>query len=284
MPAPSTSVIVASYDQARALLLQLAALAAQSVRGFDVIVADDGSQPPAREAIEPLRRALPFAIDAVWQPDEGFRKARALNLAAARSDAELLLFLDGDCLPFRNWVETYQRAAVPGEFCVGSYLHLDAARCRALTPEAVARGEHERALDWRARLRTTRRHWSNVALRDRSQTRPRIRGGNFAVDAALFRRVDGFDEVYCGYGREDSDLRNRMRNAGARGRCLWHRCFAVHLARELAPSAPRAAVPEALYAEGRGRVRARIGLSTHAPAAARSAASSASAPRSQSKR
>jgi hypothetical protein len=75
--------------------------------------------------------------------------------------------------------------------------------------------------------------------------------------------VDGFDEVYCGHGREDSDLRNRMRNAGARGVSLWQRARAVHLARAVAPSGARSRVPEAVYEEGRQRVRARAGLSQH---------------------
>jgi hypothetical protein len=160
-------------------------------------------------------------------------------------------------------VAAHQRAAAPGEFSAGGCVHLDAETSRGLDEPGVARGDHERALTCRARLRLRRRHWSNLWSRGRRQTRPRVRGGNLGVCADLFRRIDGFDEVYCGYGREDSDLRNRMRNAGARGRCVWHRAFVAHLATELAPSSARAPVPEALYAEGRRLVRARRGLSSH---------------------
>jgi GT2 family glycosyltransferase len=260
-------VIVACYRQPRELELVLAALAAQSDPAFDVVVADDGSQPPAERELERLRPALPFAVRWVWQEDRGFRKARALNAAAAESDAELLVFLDGDCLPFRDLLATYRARARPREFLAGAVGYLGERASRSLSPESVRAGAHERALPLLERLRLWRIHLRNLQAGGRRQTRPRIRGGNFAVDAALFREVDGFDEVYCGYGREDSDLRNRMRNAGARGVSLWHRAWAVHLARRLAPSGARRPVPEALYAEGRGRVRARLGLSGHRGAA-----------------
>ena len=54
-----------------------------------------------------------------------------------------------------------------------------------------------------------------------------------------------------------------MRNAGALGKSLWLRAWAVHLERSVAPSGSRAAPPPELYAEGRRLVRARKGLGSH---------------------
>lgn len=262
---PSTTVIVATYQQPQALELVLAALSVQTDRGFDVVVADDGSTPPADAVAR--RAAAAFGLEArsVWQPDAGFRKARAQNVAALRTDAELLVFLDGDCLPFRDMIAHYRRAARPDEFCVGAVLLLDAARTAALNAPAVREGAHERALTARERARLTRLHWGNRLDFGRRRSRPRIRGGNFAVASSLFAAVDGYDESFCGYGKEDSDLRNRMRNAGARGISLWNRAVAVHLARDVVRGGDRRErAPRALYEAGRGRVRARIGLSSHA--------------------
>lgn len=259
---PTTSVVVATYEQPRELGLVLAALAAQTDLAFDVILADDGSSPPAAQLAKRLAPRLPFALHQVWQPHDGFGKARVQNLAALRTAAELLVFLDGDCIPFRDLVAVYRRAAVPREFLAGAVVDLDLAASRALTPEAVRAGAHERAVGLRARLGTWSKHASNAWHAGRRQTRPRIRGGNCAVAAELFRTVDGFDEVFCGHGKEDSDLRNRMRNAGARGICLWHRARAVHLSRAMSPSGARRA-PGLLYEQGRTRTRARIGLEAH---------------------
>ena len=267
---PATTVIVAAYNQPDPLRLVLAALSAQTDPSFDVIVADDGSAPSSHALVERAANELGLRARVVWQPDDGFRKARAQNLASLETDAELLVFLDGDCLPFRDLIARYRRAARPGEFCTGAVVFLDSGATRALAESGVRAGAHERALTLRERLRALDVHWRNsVNLAGRLE-RPRIRGGNFAVTAKLFRDVDGYDEVFGGYGKEDSDLRNRMRNAGARGMSLWHRAFVAHLARDVVQRAGlRERPPADLYRAGKQRVRARVGISSHAAARAR---------------
>lgn len=259
---PTATVVVSVYNQMRELELVLAALAAQSDPAFDVILADDGSAPPARELAERLAPSLPFAIRQVWQPDAGFCKARIQNVAALGTSSELLIFLDGDCIPFRDLVAVYRRRALPGEFMAGAVVDLGVATSRVLTPASVRTGAHESAVGLGARCDLARKQWANWWYRKRRQRRPRIRGGNFAVAASLFHAVNGFDEVYCGYGKEDTDLRDRMRNAGARGISLWTSARATHLSRKLSPSAARRS-PAALYEQGRRLVRARIGLDGH---------------------
>ena len=59
--------------------------------------------------------------------------------------------------------------------------------------------------------------------------RPRIWGGNFAVNRDVFEAVNGFDENYVGYGQEDSDLRNRLVKGGYRAACLQTKARAYHL-------------------------------------------------------
>ena len=69
----------------------------------------------------------------------GFRKMRAQNRAVLQRPSELLLFLDGDCLPYRNWVEVYRRHARPGEFLVGGYIFLATSRRGGSRPRPCAR-------------------------------------------------------------------------------------------------------------------------------------------------
>ncbi len=261
-------MIVATYNQPEPLRLVLAALGVQTDPSFDVIVADDGSAPSSQAQVERAARDFGLRARVVWQPDDGFRKARAQNLASLETDAELLVFLDGDCLAFRDLVARYRRAARPDEFCAGAVVFLDSATTRGLTEATVGAGEHERALTLRERLRAFDVHWRNVLNPARRIERPRIRGGNFAVCANLFRAVDGYDELFGGYGKEDSDLRNRMRNAGARGISLWHRAFVAHLSRTVVRRAgTRERPPTDLYGAGKQLVRARVGLSSHVSAA-----------------
>jgi glycosyltransferase involved in cell wall biosynthesis len=262
---PETTVVIATYNQHRWLELLLAGLEAQTDPNFGVIVADDGSDPPAASVVDRIRASLPFPIQVVAQHDQGFRKARIQNVAAASTDADLLVFLDGDCIPFRNLVEVYRSHARPGGFMTGAVSYLEKGLTDRITPKGVRLGLHEQAVgSWEA-LRIRGVHWKNVWHIGRKQTRPRIKGGNFAVAAELFRRVDGFDEVYLGYGKEDSDLRNRMRNAGSWGKSLWHKARVCHLFWDHPFGANRERPDPELYGDGRDRVRARIGLSTHRP-------------------
>ena len=265
---PTTTVIVATYDQPGPLRLALAALGAQTDPDFDVIVADDGTSPASHPLVEQCAREFGLRARVIWQADQGFRKARAQNQAALETDAELLVFLDGDCLPFRDLIAQYRRAARAGEFCTGAVVFLDSAGTRALAEPEVRAGAHERALTLRERLRALDVHWRNATNFAGRLERPRIRGANFAVCAKLFRAVDGYDEIFGGYGKEDSDLRNRMRNSGARGISLWHRAFVAHLARDVVTRAGvRERPPADLYRAGKQLVRARIGLGSHGGAA-----------------
>jgi GT2 family glycosyltransferase len=275
---PSTTVVVAAYNQPRELALVLSALTAQSDPHFDVVIADDGSDPPAEAALAGLTAQLPYRIDWVWQEDVGFRKMRAQNRAALRRRSELLLFLDGDCVPYRDWVATYRRYARPGEFLVGGYIFLDEERTLRLTPDAVRAGEHEQPLDRQTWWRLHSVEWRNRLYAGRRANRPRIRGGNFGVARDLFERVDGFDEALAGYGKEDSELRNRMRNAGARGISLWTRARSCHVSTRVFPGVPRPQTPRDLYQESFRRVRARVGLSSHTSEAANPPADAARSP------
>ena len=63
------------------------------------MIADDGSKPDTAAVIEEQAARLPFPIRHVWQEYKGFRKARACNRAVLNSEADYLIFSDGDCIP-----------------------------------------------------------------------------------------------------------------------------------------------------------------------------------------
>ncbi len=260
---PTTAIIIAAYQQAESLRLLLAALSAAPQTDFEVYVADDGSSPSMEELLAREVAESPFPVTFHWQPDAGFRKASILNATVSPLTAELLVFLDGDCIPHRDLIEVYRQAFQPREFFVGSVGFLEVNRSRALDSHSVAAGAHEGTIGFKQEWKIRMTHWKNQLYRGRKRVRPRIRGGNFAICSQLYRLVDGFDEVYEGHGKEDSDLRNRLRNSGAKGLSLWNRARAVHLSREVAPSGERAPTPISLYEEGRQLIKARRGLSAH---------------------
>src|SRR5262245_41641725 len=227
--APGAAVILSTYNRPEALELTLAGLARQSDRDFEVVVADDGSGTATRSVVE-RASAGGLRVLHVWQQDRGFRKARILNRAVAGTGAELLLFLDQDAIPARDWVAVHKAHAARNRFCPGGFVALTPEQSARLSVAAVRDGAHER-LPTREQLVELRyRHLRNlVYIGVLMKSRPRLVGMNFSVARDLYERVNGFDAVYEGYGKEDSDLRTRMRRAGGQARCVWHKAVVFHV-------------------------------------------------------
>ena len=101
------SLFVTTYDMPRHLELVLTGLARQSMTDFELLLCDDGSGSETAEMIQRFQEAAPFPVVHVWQPHEGFRKCRILNEGLRRSAAETLIFLDGDCVPHRDFVRDH---------------------------------------------------------------------------------------------------------------------------------------------------------------------------------
>src|SRR5260370_12904724 len=75
------SVIVTTYNREDALEAVLSSLSRQSDRGFEVVVAGDGSRAPTGALVEAWRPRLRVPLDHPWQMQWRFRPAEIRNLA-----------------------------------------------------------------------------------------------------------------------------------------------------------------------------------------------------------
>lgn len=98
------SIILATYQWPEALAMVLSALLQQTEKSFEVMIADDGSDHRTSSVIEMYRRRAFFPIQHFWQENQGFRKCRILNQAIRAAVGETLIFLDGDCVPHKEFV------------------------------------------------------------------------------------------------------------------------------------------------------------------------------------
>jgi glycosyltransferase involved in cell wall biosynthesis len=237
------SVIISSYNQPNALTRVFAGLACQT-RSFDeVVVADDGSGPETRAVAEAAADRYPWPVHFVTQPDEGFRKSMALNRGIRKSSGELVLFLDGDSIPYPTWAAVHAEALEgPYDYACGGYVGLSLEQASALTPETISRETLDPLL-----TATAKRRFRWIHLKQKwylaigRKDKPKIRGCNFSATRAALERVNGFDENYDGFGKEDSDIRNRLNNAGMKGASVWNRAFVFHCDHGLDPARPEIA-------------------------------------------
>ena len=75
------SVVVATYNRADALDPVMRRLPRQGYRGFEVIVADDGSGEATRRAVEAWNSRIGVPLKHVWHADLGFRLAEIAEVA-----------------------------------------------------------------------------------------------------------------------------------------------------------------------------------------------------------
>jgi len=263
-------VVVTTYDREDALDAVLRSLSRQSDRGFEVVVADDGSGPATATLVESWKDRLGAPLSHVWHAHRGFRAGEIRNRAVIASRADYIVFLDGDCLVRPDFIAAHRRLAEPGFFVTGNRVLLSAELTRTILDdrlEAEAWGLARWAC-WRLRGGVNRLgamlHLPLGPLRKLRKTAWQgARSCNLALWRADFERVDGFDAAFSGWGKEDSDLLARLIHSGVRRKEGIFATGVVHLWH---PPADRERLEEnermldAVIAEG--RVRAREGLST----------------------
>jgi glycosyltransferase involved in cell wall biosynthesis len=215
------SVIVPTYNREDALDSVLRALAGQSDRGFEVIVADDGSGPATAALIADWKDRLGVPLFHVWHEDRGFRAGEIRNHAILQSSGVYCVFLDGDCIPFPDFVARHRRLSEPGWFVAGNRVLLartlsDRVLAERLQPE---RWGLARWIGLRARGQINRlAPLAELPLGPlRKMVARRFEGArscNLAFWRADLMRVDGFDADFCGWGLEDSDIVIRLIRSG----------------------------------------------------------------------
>ena len=136
-----TELIVATYENPRALgALPRLGGAAGGAPG-SIAIADDGSGPETKAVVDAFAARIAGARSGhVWHEDRGFQKNAILNRAIASSEAEFLVFIDGDVLVRPDFVGHHLALARPDRWSSGSLIRLDAAATAAVTEELVASG------------------------------------------------------------------------------------------------------------------------------------------------
>jgi glycosyltransferase involved in cell wall biosynthesis len=263
------TVIVTTYNREDALDAALAALSRQDDRGFEVVIADDGSRPATRAAVEPWRARLDVALEHVWQADRGFRAAEIRNRAIRAGRGDYCVFLDGDCIVRSDFIAAHRRLAEPGWFVTGNRVLLSDGLTAAVLREGL-RPDTWTAAQW---LRQRRSGGVNrlAALLNlplgpvRKLGPARWRGArscNLAVWRSDLDQVDGFDAAFSGWGREDSVLLIRLLHAGVRRKDGRFATGVIHLWHPEADRGQLAANDARLDAVlGSRRTRAQQGLS-----------------------
>lgn len=227
---PEVTVLVNTFNRRDRLRFVLAAYARQTVDDFEVVVADDGSSDGTAAMVKGMARELPFPLRFVTHPRRGHRRTRILNRGIDAARGATVLFTDCDSLPKRDLVEVHLRRRRKGRLLVGGYLRLSREYTDALHLDAIRTGAYETALDAEAlaglRLDELK---IRIHLAMGRRRRPHNMGLNYSAWRDDLLAVNGYDEIYSGWGNADGDVRDRLRELGVTAASAWSEAVVFHM-------------------------------------------------------
>lgn len=217
------TLIISVYKDTENLSCILEALSLQTHTVDEIIVSEDGQDPNMSEFISQKKSVWPEIVH-LSQEDNGFRKNCALNKAISTSKNELLIFIDGDCVPHKEFISAHAKNCQPGLVSVGrraepgpffsALIKKNKWFLRAiqnkwfylslLIPMTLDKGKNIEAGFYSPFL-----HTKNV------NKEIGLLGCNFALYKQDILKINGFNEdyIYPGIG-EDSDIEWRLNQLG----------------------------------------------------------------------
>ncbi|MEI6946001.1 glycosyltransferase family 2 protein [Paraflavisolibacter sp. H34] len=249
MSKPTCSLIIATYNWPSALRLCLQSVLEQVVLPDEIIIADDGSGAETGALVADFQRRSPVPLRHIWQPDEGFQLARIRNKAFAAAEGDYLVQIDGDLVLHPRFVHDHLRFARRGAFVSGARSLLDEAYThQVLAAAAVPKlgpGHPHLKKKYNA-VRLPLLAALNYRLQRGKKNMHYVLGCNMAFWKDDLWRVNGYNEAFTGWGKEDNDLAARLINAGLELRFVKFGAVVYHLHHREAPRAT-VSVNEALF-------------------------------------
>lgn len=234
------SIIIAVYKDVKALSLIIQTLRYQTYKNFEVIIVEDGQSIEMKQYIQTIKD---LNIKHTTQEDKGVRKARSQNNGILASSGEYLIFIDGDCLLYSNFIEGHISLAEKNCALSGRRLNLNAnltykLRNDQLTPYEIEKNLFTKylnlAFDKEVRfeqgipISPNGFLYKNFILKRKRNTA--ILGCNFSGWREDFISLNGFDE---GYGEtaipDDMDWDWRFKEYGIKIKSCKNIANMMHL-------------------------------------------------------
>lgn len=222
------SLIITTYNRPDALLLVLRSIELQTLLPNEVIIADDGSGSDTKKAISVFQKKSDLNIIHSWQEDSGFRAAKSRNKAIAKSSGDYIVLIDGDMILHPEFIQDHVNNAEPGCFIQGT---------RVLLTENTTKGAlRDKCMYFSffsqgVQNRKNTIH-SNLLSKLFSKKKNYLRGIK-TCNMAFFKRdcidINGFNNDFKGWGREDSEFIVRLLNSGISRKNLRFNALQFHL-------------------------------------------------------
>ncbi|MCH2178579.1 MAG: glycosyltransferase [Mariniblastus sp.] len=230
------AVVLSTYNNPHVLRKSLLGFTIQTESNFQIMVADDGSD---ERTADVLKESVFSGLNLVhvWHPDDGFRLSAIRNASIVQTQADYLIFCDGDCIPRKDFIESHARLARPSTFTAGGRIDVPSEVHESFTEQqildhqifdpAFLRQQHPSLKRYRYRLTAGR--GVQMVMNKLTWRHCVFSGSNAAAWRSDLIKVNGFDEDFPGYGSEDRDIGVRLKNLGIKSQYLKYSLVQIHL-------------------------------------------------------
>jgi len=223
-----TSLIITTYNRADALSLVLRSVEGQTVLPTEVIIADDGSTKETQKMILDFQENSNLNIIHSWQEDKGFRAAKSRNKAIAKSNDDYIILIDGDMILHPEFIKDHVNNAEPGYFVQGTRVLLtqkateDTLKKKKIKFSFFSQGIQNR------RNTIHSDFLSKLFVKKKNYLRG-IKTCNMAFFKQDCTNVNGFNNDFEGWGKEDSEFVVRLLNNGINRKNIRFNAIQFHL-------------------------------------------------------
>jgi len=222
------SLIITVYNRPRELELVLKSIESQSYKPHEVVIADDGSNIDTQNFINQYSNQTELNIIHSYQNDKGFRASRSRNKAVLKSSGDYLVFIDGDVILHRRFIENHVKKSKFGYFLQGKRVLISEMKTKEilesefLKPRLFSKG-------FKNKHNSIYFPYLPSLIYSSKQRLNGIKTCNFSIHREIYFIVNGFNNEIEGWGREDSEFVSRLYNYGIRRRDLRFCAIQYHL-------------------------------------------------------
>ncbi len=227
-----SALLITTYNWPEALELVLISVLAQKISPDEIIIADDGSAEPTKALITKFIKQSEVPVRYVWQEDLGFRRSAILNKAIAATEVDYIIQIDGDCIIHPNFVQDHLKAVQEGCFLFGSRVNIKKEFLKELFAEKRTEFPYgQKGL--KNKTRNIHSPFLGNFYFPRKTFSNKYRGCNTSYFRSDLIKVNGYNEAFEGWGREDSELAYRFLNLGLRMKRLRYQGILYHIHHEI---------------------------------------------------
>jgi glycosyltransferase involved in cell wall biosynthesis len=222
------TLIITTYNWPESLLLVIESIKRQTILPDQIIIADDGSTEETRDLINNCKQNSDLNIIHLWQEDIGFRAARSRNNAIVKSYGDYIILIDGDTILHNNFVKDHIDNAEYGFFVQGTRALLSEKQTKkALTEKIVNFSIFSSEI--KNRKNSIHSKLLSLIFSNKKNHLRGIKSCNMAFYRKDCLNINGFNNEFEGWGREDSEFVARLINSGIKRKNVRFNAIQFHL-------------------------------------------------------